>query len=373
MLPCPPSRFSRWAIGCPISYCPTLVARPSVTIFPRSASLWSCLSAIGKPLVLVICAHPNGEVLRPFAERAEALAVATVIFVTSLPPLENAALAQELRLPFALLSDVSGEVVTALLNDGRGAKSMPRVATFTSDPNQRIRRVDRGRHAARQVEKALGCLKRMLPPPDPVPVSRPAPLLYVPGVLDAAGCRDLIGIWHREGNVDTGTINVFNDRVETKDHGTKVRRDHYVRDRRVLADLSLLMDRRIVPEVSKAFCFRVSRVEEFKIGRYTGEEGGFFRPHKDNLSETTAHRRFAMSLLLNDPDAYEGGELRFMEYGPELYKPGAGDAVVFSCSLLHEVLPVTRGKRFVLLCFMFGDAEAQALEARRRRDAATAR
>lgn len=250
---------------------------------------------------------------------------------------------------------------------------MPRVATFTSDPNQRIRRVDRGRHAERQVEKAIGCLKRMLPPPDPVPVPRPAPLLYVPGVIDAAGCRDLIGIWNREGNVETGTINVFNDRVETKDHGTKVRRDHYVRDQQVLADLSLLMDRRIVPEVSKAFCFQVSRVEEFKIGRYTGEEGGFFRPHKDNLSETTAHRRFAMSLLLNDPDGYEGGGLRFMEYGPELYKPGAGDAVVFSCSLLHEVLPVTRGKRFVLLCFMFGDAEAQALEARRRREAATAR
>ena len=80
-------------------------------------------SAIGKPLVLIICANSNREVLRPFAERAEALAMATVIFVTPFPPLENAALAQELRLPFALLSDVSGEVVTALLNDGRGANT----------------------------------------------------------------------------------------------------------------------------------------------------------------------------------------------------------------------------------------------------------
>jgi hypothetical protein len=28
---------------------------------------------------------------------------------------------------------------------------------------------------------------------------------------------------------------------------------------------------------------------------------------------------------------------------------------VFSCSLLHEPLHVTKGKRFVLLAFLFGD------------------
>ena len=71
-----------------------------------------------------------------------------------------------------------------------------------------------------------------------------------------------------------------------------------------------------------------------------------------------------MSLLLNDPDEYEGGELRFAEYGPELYRPAAGDAVIFSCSLLHEVLPVRQGRRFVLLCFLFGDEEARRLAQR---------
>ena len=47
------------------------------------------------------------------------------------------------------------------------------------------------------------------------------------------------------------------------------------------------------------------------------------------------HRRFAVSLNLNTGD-YEGGCLRFPEFGPHLYVAPAGGAVVFSCSLLHE-------------------------------------
>ena len=58
-----------------------------------------------------------------------------------------------------------------------------------------------------------------------------------------------------------------------------------------------------------------------------------------------------MTLNLNT-DEYEGGELRFPEFGPNLYRPGAGDAVVFSCSLLHEALDVTKGSRFTLLSFL---------------------
>jgi hypothetical protein len=80
---------------------------------------------------------------------------------------------------------------------------------------------------------------------------------------------------------------------------------------------------------------------------------GFFSAHRDNLSPTTAHRRFALTLNLND--GYQGGQLRFPEYGPERYRPALGAALVFSCSHLHEVLDVTAGRRFVLLSFLFGE------------------
>ena len=60
-----------------------------------------------------------------------------------------------------------------------------------------------------------------------------------------------------------------------------------------------------------------------------------------------------MSLNLNDD--YSGGELRFTEFGDDRYRPAAGDAVIFSCAHLHEVIPVTRGKRFALLTFLYDE------------------
>jgi len=59
-------------------------------------------------------------------------------------------------------------------------------------------------------------------------------------------------------------------------------------------------------------------------------------------------------------EGYEGGHLRFAEYAPHLYRPVAGGAIAFSCSLLHEVLPVTRGLRYVLLSFLFGEDDVRA-------------
>src|SRR5262249_16843850 len=77
---------------------------------------------------------------------------------------------------------------------------------------------------------------------------------------------------------------------------------------------------------------------------------------------------FAMSLNLNTDD-FEGGNLRFPEYGPHAYRPGAGDAVIFSCTLLHEATDVVRGQRFALLAFLYGKDESPIREANRKRRA----
>ena len=132
----------------------------------------------------------------------------------------------------------------------------------------------------------------------------------------------------------------------------KRRRDHVVQDPQRSRELAATIGRRVLPELSKAFAYRASRFEGFKIACYQASDGGFFRAHRDNLSPTTAHRRFALTLNLND--GYQGGQLR-PEYGPELYRPAAGAALLFSCSHLHEVLEVTAGRRFVLLSFLFGE------------------
>ncbi len=67
-----------------------------------------------------------------------------------------------------------------------------------------------------------------------------------------------------------------------------------------------------------------------------------------------------MSLNLNTGE-YAGGRLRFGEFGPEEYEPEAGGAAIFCCDLLHEAMPVTRGRRFAVFTF-FTDAEGAERE-----------
>ena len=160
-------------------------------------------------------------------------------------------------------------------------------------------------------------------------------------------------VWEEEGSVETGVESSSGDVL---DASFKRRRDHTVRDAELLRELSSVVGRRVMPEVRKAFAFRATRFEGFKIGCYDASTGGFFRPHRDNLTPSTAHRVFALTLNLND--GYEGGQLRFPEYGNQLYRPDAGAALIFSCAHLHEVLDVTAGRRFVLLSFLYGEPAA---------------
>ena len=97
-------------------------------------------------------------------------------------------------------------------------------------------------------------------------------------------------------------------------------------------------------------------MERYLVGCYRADEGGHFRPHRDNTTKGTAHRRFAVTINLNSD--FEGGELSFPEFGHRSLKPKPGCAVVFSCSLLHTASPVTSGVRYAFLPFLYDDAAA---------------
>lgn len=58
------------------------------------------------------------------------------------------------------------------------------------------------------------------------------------------------------------------------------------------------------------------------------------------------------TLFLEDPQAYDGGELQIEDsYGLQRVKLAAGDMVLYPASSLHRVTPVTRGTR--LACFFW--------------------
>ena len=50
-----------------------------------------------------------------------------------------------------------------------------------------------------------------------------------------------------------------------------------------------------------------------------------------------------------------GGEIVFKEFSPRGYRAPAGTAMVFSSSLLHEVLETTKGVRYNLISHLFNE------------------
>jgi predicted 2-oxoglutarate/Fe(II)-dependent dioxygenase YbiX len=244
--------------------------------------------------------------------------------------------------------------VTAVVEPGVGeaygvAPNQPTVVVL--DPDLRVMGIVTGDHPSEEVVTLLEAAVHRGPP---VEVRGQAPVLFVPRVLDAAQRDRLIRLLEHEGGVETGVESTSGGaRGEVLDTSYKRRRDHTVGDPDLLRELSSVIGHRVMPEIRKAFAFRATRFEGFKIACYDASTGGFFRPHRDNLSPSTAHRVFALTLNLNDE--YTGGELRFPEYGNQLYRPDGGAALVFSCSHLHEVRDVTDGRRFVLLSFLYGE------------------
>ena len=205
-----------------------------------------------------------------------------------------------------------------------------------------------GTDPARMVRESLAALPRH----EPRLVAAQAPVLLLPRVLEPERCRHLVELFHQHGSEQTGIeASVEDSRRNRHDDRIKRRRDHVVGDGGRRAELANAIGRRLMPEVEKAFAYRATRFEGFKIVCYDAADGAFFGPHRDNLSPATAHRRFALTLNLND--GYAGGELRFPEYGPFLHRPGPGGAVVFSASIMHEVLPVTSGRRFAVVSFLY--------------------
>jgi predicted 2-oxoglutarate/Fe(II)-dependent dioxygenase YbiX len=207
-------------------------------------------------------------------------------------------------------------------------------------------------------------LMRMGPPDAHAGVPLTAPVLIVPRVFERPLCQRLIDYYEAAGGTPSGVMRERDGKTVGVLDDFKRRRDATIEDA-ALRDLALHRIRtRLTPEIAKAFQFEATRIERYIVACYDAGDGGYFKPHRDNTTAGTAHRKFAVSINLN-AEGFEGGDLRFPEFGSRTYRPPTGGAVVFSCSLLHEATPVTRGTRYAFLPFLFDEAGAQLRERNR--------
>jgi predicted 2-oxoglutarate/Fe(II)-dependent dioxygenase YbiX len=194
-----------------------------------------------------------------------------------------------------------------------------------------------------------------------MPLADWAPVLMAPNIFEPALCERLVALHRETGGQPSGFMREIDGKTRlVTDPQHKIRRDREVDDEELRAILRGRVLARLVPMIKRAFQFEATRMERYIIGCY--EAGaGHFRPHRDNTTKGTAHRRFAVTINLNADD-YEGCDLRFPEFGPRTYRAPTGGAVVFSCSLLHEATPVTKGTRYAFLPFLYDDSAARLRE-----------
>ena len=89
------------------------------------------------------------------------------------------------------------------------------------------------------------------------------------------------------------------------------------------------------------------------------QNGGHYGTHSDaalmRLPEAnmTIRSDLSATIFLSEPDEYDGGELVIeQQYGAQPVKLAAGDMVLYPSSSLHQVTPVTRGKRICAITWM---------------------
>lgn len=264
-----------------------------------------------------------------------------------------------------LAGDAAGAAAIRMIDCGIGFLARcawPGVpVVLVTDRNLRLVRWLAPGQTADVVAACLDCLDE-LPREEPRDISLPAPVLVLPNLIPRELCRVLIETFEAGISIDGGiaSIDAAGMPQGRVDHDRKRRRDFLIPPGEALERglQNLLMDR-CAPEIAKAFQVRIAHSDRLLIARYDEAES-WFRRHRDNTAENVAFREFAISVNLNSED-YEGGYLLFPEYNDHRYRPPTGGGLIFSSSVLHEAMPVTRGRRYVLLTFF----HSEAAEARR--------
>jgi 2OG-Fe(II) oxygenase superfamily len=184
------------------------------------------------------------------------------------------------------------------------------------------------------------------------------PSLLLPRAFGFDFCDFLIQFYEQQGGKESGfQFDVAGKTTTLLDWRLKRRRDVPLIAPEILDLVRGHVGRRIVPAIEQFFQFKATRMDRCIVACYDGDVGAHFHRHRDNVNAGAQHRRFALSINLNKD--FEGGDLIFPEFGRKHYRIPEAGAMVFSCGALHEVTPVTRGRRYAFLAFLYGEEDVR--------------
>jgi predicted 2-oxoglutarate/Fe(II)-dependent dioxygenase YbiX len=316
-----------------------------------AAGRWIVLSFLGSP------ANPRAkeelaELLRgelPFDEDR-------LVFygVLTAPPDDAAAYLMRANTAISFIADYDGT-----LSRRYGAAEQPR--TIVLDPMLRAIADIPWDYPAGHAQTVRGVLRGLPPVDDAAGVPMCAPVLIVPRIFDFALCDFLIECYQKLGGRDSGFLLDSDGKTSTVvDYRLKRRSDLTLAAPQVRDIVRAQIVRRLLPAVECFFQFSATRMDRYVVACYDSAVGGHFSRHRDNVNAGAQHRRFAVSINLNND--YDGCDLVFPEFGRRAYRAPHAGALVFSCGALHQVTPITRGRRYAFLAFLYGEADAALRE-----------
>jgi peroxiredoxin len=286
----------------------------------------------GKPILLLFSPSLDEEILVAFRDAfADLTSHQATLFAISRQGSEaNGAVHARLALPFAILADTRADIFKGYGVDPYPAE--PGATLFMLDAGHRVLRVLERMAPAAMVKEALTELRHLNAARPATRLQAHPPVLVLSRMLSDADCDFLAEIWRRKvpeyptDGFTAGTRREGGDFKVVHDGGYGRAVEYIVRDEALQRFIDGRLRRRLLPEIRKAFQATGLQREGYRIAGY--EAGGFINPHRDNSIPTNAKRRFTMTVNLNAGE-YEGGDLRFREYGEQLYAVERGTAIVW--------------------------------------------
>ena len=106
--------------------------------------------------------------------------------------------------------------------------------------------------------------------------------------------------------------------------------------------------------------FDLMEPESFQITKYDEKNQGFYKPHEDGFYDGPKEqfvRKLSVSIQLTAPEYYEGGTFEFPDDKDSFVVEDSleqGTAIFFPSYMKHGVVPVTKGTRYSLVCWVLG-------------------
>lgn len=270
------------------------------------------------------------------------------LYVFNTTPDKLAALDEKLQSKFLLLADSNGALAKACGITPPDKQSQ----VIALDHNLRlIENISTSsvqtawKESIRIIKSYLGDL------PKSTLVEKQSPGFLVPEAIPQELCDRLIA-YFESGKQYRGPIGADGKHAVSS---AKRRTDVDVNDKDLLLALDDALSKTVFAEIRKIAGYEVTFRERYKIGCYDASDEGHYVQHRDTGVPSLAYRRYSMSLCIGGD--YEGGALEFTEYPGTQYKLSPRAAITFPSCLLHRVTPVTKGKRYVLVAFTYGDEE----------------